>query len=370
MTGSPRISSTSYWVNNAVALTHRAMPRPMSMNINDWCYTKNYAPFFAGISGTQLTPAMPNNSTESPSKSDAKFQVDYHTALITCSLMICITNCFVITLFLTQASLRSIGNHLLFSLAILDLAVGLFGIPVNFACEMTQRCDVCLVAYSVNRFIAISTVYHILWITLEKYNAIIHPFRHRSRFDEKTVKCICLGTWFGSLLVSVVELISLTRHHNGSCGNYARKKEIIYHIFVFAGAFVFPMAIMIFAYSSIFLRILRRHSKEFFSKHMTDGRESARSMHTRIPRVIKSALLFFVILLVFVLGWFWWFFVAIYYNIFENKKQLVSQNVARILTVLRYSTSFLNPILYTFFKGDFNKALRRVANCSRLGPLH
>ena len=299
-----------------------------------------------------------------------KFMVDYHPILIICCVIICITNASVIMLFLTQASLRSAANYLLFSLAISDLAVGIIGIPVNFLCEMLGEWKACLSSYTINRFIAVSTTYHIFWITLEKYSAIIFPLWHKSHFDKKKVKYTCLCTWLASVLASVVELSWLAQEYDpfGYVTEDVRRKEIIYNIFIFTSVFVFPIAVMIFAYISIFLQIVRQNSNEFLRKHMRNN-ESSQQGPQRISRHTKSALLFFVILLVFILGWFWWFFMIIYYNIFNYETQLVPIPVLKFLTILRYITAFINPILYTFLKRDFSKAVKKFTNRSRLTPI-
>ncbi len=312
---------------------------------------------------------MSNNTTYPNPNDNPRFLLDYHPILITCSAIICITNVLVITLFLTQASLRSTANYLLFSLAISDLAVGLLGIPINIACEMLESWSACVSSYSVNRFIAVSTVYHILWITLEKYFAIIYPLWHKSQFDKKKVKQICVCTWLGSVLLSVVELIWLTQHDDpyADYTDDINRKDMIYSVFIFTVVFVFPVAVMTFAYISIFLRILRQHSNEFLRKHM-HGKENSqgRPSPARFPRCTKSALLFFVILVVFIMAWFWWFFMTIHAKIPQNKQMLVSTAMLKLITVVRYSTAFVNPILYTFFKRDFNKVLRKFIKRSRL----
>lgn len=316
------------------------------------------------VGTSQLLQEMSYNTTNGNHSDHWHFIDDYHPILIACSVLICITNCLVITLFVSQASLRSTGNYLLFSLAISDLAVGVIGIPMNFLCEMLLNWKACLSSFTVNRFIATSTVYHILWITLEKYSAIIHPLRHKSQFDHKKVKYICLYTWLGSVLLSVVQLSWLSQHDNPNAHypDDIQRKETIYNIFTFAGVFVFPMTVMIFAYASIFLRILKQHSNKTLRKHV-------RSSQTSVSRNMKTAILFFLILLVFILGWFWWFFMIIYCSILECDGKVVSVPVAKLFAVLRYSTAFINPILYTFFKRDFNKALRKLVNRRRHGQV-
>ena len=318
----------------------------------------------------QLQQEMSYNTTNG-NHSDywhSLFIADYHPILIACSVLICITNCLVITLFVTQASLRTTGNYLLFSLAMSDLAVSVIGIPLHFMCEMLLNWKACLSSFTVNRFIATSTIYHILWITLEKYSAIIHPLRHKSQFDQKRVKYICFYTWFGSMLLSVVQVSWLSQHDN-TMADYPddiQRIETIYNIFTFVGVFVFPMTVMIFSYASIFLRILRQHSNKILRKHV---RGEKKSVQASISRNMKTAILFFLILLVFILGWFWWFFMIIYCKLLECNGIVHSLAVTKLLVVLRYSTAFVNPILYTFFKRDFNKALRKLVNRPRQGQI-
>ena len=297
-----------------------------------------------------------------------EFDREYHPILITVAIIICVSNCLVIILFTTQESLRSSGNYLLFSLAISDLAVGLFAIPVNITCEFLLKWSTCLSSYCINRFIAISTVYHILWITLEKYTAIIFPLLHKSRFDHTRVKIVILSTWLGSLLMTFVQLIWLVDHDDPKkdFSDDVKNKELIFNIFTFFACFVLPMVLIIFAYASILLRILRRHSS-FLRKHKqgSDQPLIARQM----PQKIKSALLFFSLLLIFIICWFWWFFVTIYDLFVGDSLPRIPQYIAKILTAFRYSTSFINPMLYTFFKRDFKKALKKLRNGARLTPV-
>ena len=307
------------------------------------------------------------NDTASYDYGSPELDPEYHSILIACSLVICIANIPVITLFLTQTFLRSSGNYLLFSLALADLAVGLIGIPLNITCEMVLDMKSCIASYSVNRVIAVTIVYHILWITLEKYTAIVHPFFHKLKFDHKKVKIICLCTWLCSLIVGLIE-ISWLYEHEDPYMNYPediRRKERIYNIFIFSAVFIFPITVMFFAYTSIFLQILRQHSNEILRKHM---RGNGKSLRPRASRNAKTALLFFVIHFVFILAWFWWFFVVLYYNILHKQRDLMNINVVKFLVLFRYSTSFINPLLYTFFKRDFYKALRKFLNRSRLTP--
>ncbi|XP_046857366.1 histamine H2 receptor-like [Xenia sp. Carnegie-2017] len=303
---------------------------------------------------------MGNNTTIS--WTETGILLDYHSYLIACAILICIANCLVFVLFFTNASLRTNGNYLLFSLAISDLFVGLIGIPLNIGCEITQRWNMCLSGYSVNRFIAISTVYHIFWITLEKYAAILFPFKHKLHFDRMKVKLICLSTWLGSIFLSVIELTWLTKHNNPN-EDYSydiKKKVMIYNIFIFALVFVFPISVMVFAYASIFLRIVKKTSNGFLRKH---GKQHGKSfVH---PRHTRTAILFFGILLMFILSWFWWFYIEIYYTLHASY-ELVPEKFYVFLISLRYSTSFLNPVSYTFFKRDFSKALKKCVNRLRL----
>lgn len=292
-------------------------------------------------------------------------KLGYHPILIIIATIICISNCLVLVLFSTQSFLRSPSNYLLFSLAISDLAVGLVGIPAYITCEMILSWSTCLSSYSINRFIAISTVYHILWITLEKYIAIIFPLQHKSHFDRRKVVLTTLTTWCASFLVTFVELAWLVGHSDPykRYSDDVKQKEFIYNSVTFSVCFALPIILMVFAYASIFLRIIRQHSS-ILRKHTTRGEVRAR----RMPAKIKSALLFFTLLFIFILCWFWWFFVIIYNLFTDDNLPPFPEIVYDILTAFRFSTSFVNPLLYTFFKRDFKKALTKLVNGARLNP--
>lgn len=108
-----------------------------------------------------------------------EFDMEHHPTLIAIAVLVIISNMFAIVLFVTKKTLRKGGNLLLLSLAISDVATGLITIPLNIGCEFTYSLGLCMSSGILNRFLAISTVYHILAITFETYYAIPRPIEHR-----------------------------------------------------------------------------------------------------------------------------------------------------------------------------------------------
>jgi hypothetical protein len=71
----------------------------------------------------------------------------------------------------------------------------------------------------------------------------------------------------------------------------------------------------------------------------------------------RAMVVFGLMLVTFVLGWFPYFILTFLEDLG------ISHNASSVFWLfLRFSTSLINPLLYTFLKMDFKKALRRKRN--------
>ena len=85
------------------------------------------------------------------------------------------------------------------------------------------------------------------------------------------------------------------------------------------------------------------------------GSNEDRWGHARIKREYRVLLVFVTMLLVFVLGWISWYILVLdfTYSIY------IPGVVLDCFDILRFSVSFVNPILYTFLKKDFRLAFKK-----------
>lgn len=290
------------------------------------------------------------NSTQS--RYGGQFDIKFHTGLILISSLIITSNGLVIVLFATMENLRKAGKLLLLSLAISDLTTGLVTIPLNISCEVTFSAPLCLASSTLNRFIGISTVYHILAVTFETYYAILRPMEHRVKVERSKVLGLVFGMWFAALLTALTPLywtLGVIKNVRGIPSKEFLRKQAIYEIVVFITGFFLPLALMVFAHMRMFAKILD-------ALKLLRSRSSPLSQPTYMSKY-KTALLFAVILLVFTLSWSFWFIISLLKAI-GSAMHPFPLWATDSLTIIRYSTSFINPLLYTFFRPDFYKAFK------------
>lgn len=297
------------------------------------------------------------NETSNVTKTVAGFDIAYHPALIIIAVLVVISNTFVILLFVTKETLRKGGKLLLLSLALSDFTTGLVTIPINIGCEVTFALTTCVFSGMLNRFLAISTIYHILAITFEAYYAILRPMEHRVKIEQQKVLGIASAIWLGALIIAVIPLSwaigELTDVENLPSEDFHYKMSI-YEIFVFSFGFLLPLMLLIFAHARMFsrivsaLRLIRRQNSPPPKSHSMNKNK------------YKAAVLFAMLLLIFVMCWLLWFVVSISQAIDPHAKHPFPQLAVDIVVIIRYCTSFINPLLYTFFRPDFYKAFRSL----------
>ena len=286
------------------------------------------------------------------------FDNEFHPALMTIAVLIIISNMLVIVLFVTKETLRKGGKLLLLSLAISDVTTGLVTIPLNIGCEVTFSLKVCISSAILNRFLAISTVYHILAITFETYYAILRPMEHRVKVEKRKVLGIALAIWFGALIIAVTPLTWAIGHLTDvqeKPSNDFQHKMAIYETFVISCGFLLPLTLMIFAHVRMFAKII--NALKLIRRQNSPSHKSCNTNKNKY----KAAILFAVLLLIFTICWLFWFVVGLL-NAVSNVRvrEFFPEWALDSLMIIRYSTSFINPLLYTFFRPDFYTALKTL----------
>ena len=280
------------------------------------------------------------------------FDPEFHPALLVIAFLVITSNLLVMVLFSTNEKLRKGGRLLLLSLAISDITAGLVTIPMQIGCEVTFSLALCMSAGSLNRFLAISTVYHILSITFETYYAILRPVEHRVNIEKRKILAIVLSIWFGALVIALTPVflaIGVLKNVSDIPDNDFLRKLSIYEIFVITFGFLLPLTLMIFAHARMFSKII--HALNVIRRR---GSPSHKPSNTRKNKY-KTAILFAALLLVFTACWLFWFAVTLLKFTF-NLRHPFPKWALDTLTLVRYSTSFINPMLYTFFRPDFYTA--------------
>lgn len=264
-------------------------------------------------------------------------------------------NSIVIFLYRRKAFLKTKTNLCLACLAMSDMMAGAISVPMVISCNLAEvdiatQVRICTAMDLSSRFISISTVLHLLLVTTERYFMIIHAMHYPYIVTKTRLKTVLGFIWCFSLGTSLIQLAWIP--FDGSNSAEVRKKDTIYSLAVFFGIVVPSLILMGVALTSIF-RVLRRQIQNIKrgNSYKTRAYQSR-----RIPLEGKAVIVFGSMILTFITCWFSYFLDGLMQDL--NLEAPYLPNWARVvLMFLRFGSSVFNPILYTFFKEDFKRAV-------------
>lgn len=264
-------------------------------------------------------------------------------------------NSVVIFLYRREVFLKTKTNLCLACLALSDMLAGAIAVPMVISCnlaevDMATKEHICTAMDLSSRFISISTVLHLLLVTAERYFMIIHAMHYPYIVTKFRLKTVLVFIWCSSLATSLIQLVWIP--FDGPTTDEVLKKDTIYSLTVFFGIVVPSLLTMAAALTSIF-RVLRRQIQNI----KRGNSYKTRAYQSRpIPLEGKAVIVFGSMILTFIACWFSYFLDGLMLDL--NLEAPYLPNWARVvLMFLRFGSSVLNPILYTFFKEDFKRAV-------------
>ena len=310
-----------------------------------------------------FTNATTENVTTRPDQVNRQLDPNYTeiAKLMSIAAGIVIINSVVFYLFFKKKTLRTASNYPLFSLAACDFFCGSVIIPLFTIFSFTPLVESQKIKFYVgflvtvlHNFVAIATVYHIVVVTAERYMAIKFPLKHRLLH----LNCICKVlaiVWIGSVLISFSPFTWINKMYP-VFQPVSLKFTLGFTIFCMVFALLLPYIFLIYAFVSMFKAISGSPSPNKNQQTKLMGRKH--SLAARSTGERKCLLLFATMAIVFLICWLPWFVIFLLYQLpLDYSKLEVPSHVALIV---RYMTSVVNPLLYTFLKRDFHRALKFV----------
>ena len=302
---------------------------------------------------------MPNNtnSTELQHSQDDIEGVDIQAIaqLVPVAFLIILVNGLVFVLFVKRAHLRTPANYVLFSLAACDFINGVINIPFFIIVAFTPvipypskfQSNMFVLVSALNNLTAISACYHILAATTEKYLSIIWPVKHRL-LTRKTVFIVLQIVWVASFIAAFIPFTWVNMEDRET----QRNLELGHVIFCLVAVFLLPYTFMIYAFVAIFKSISNRGKK--------NGSIISRSHFTRQASLERRCLILFAFMAtVFLVCWLPWYILMLLYKVYNGEKEGL-EIAMQVYVLVRYATSIINPVLYTFFRRDFHTALKSL----------
>ncbi|XP_078343201.1 histamine H2 receptor-like [Oculina patagonica] len=289
------------------------------------------------------------------------FEPDYDGGLIVLCIAVICVNMLVLVLYRKRRQLRTKTNTLLVSLATSDLLMGLCGIPLYIACNAILNENICIAQAVVFRFIAVSTMFHILAITGERYVCVLHPMRYINIVTGKRILRVIACIWTISLFVALIQLSWVLPFGYFSKNATKFTSSLVYNCVGLTICFAIPFFSMVVVYSKMFITIRRQVQKIKRQSVRLDAATSSINIRTS-HRQLRALLIFSLMLGLFAGSWVTWYIsiFQLYMNVsFFSEVSMV------VFDFLRVGVSLINPLLYTFLKNDFREAFMSFVKCKR-----
>ncbi|XP_038048127.1 galanin receptor 2b-like [Patiria miniata] len=219
----------------------------------------------------------------------------------------------------------------------------------------------------------ISSTFNLVCLTLERYFAIVYPFKYRS---------CTLFTWPKSLVLAIVPVLvgysyqayfpAMHVVEDGKCvvnEFSSRAAQIVYAVIILLVTYLLPLGVMTFAYIRIY-KALRTESIGNITGEscqsmnaMGNQRHNPNDINEKALRnIVKTLILVYV---VFGLCWAPNEVFYFYFNVSGN--QHINETVYNITICLAFFNMCANPFIYAFKYRRFREGLQRAM--PRLGRL-
>ncbi|XP_068089482.1 trace amine-associated receptor 4-like [Hyperolius riggenbachi] len=277
-------------------------------------------------------------------------------------------NLLVIILVSHFKQLHNATNVLILSLAVADFLVGLLVMPYSMVRTVTSCWYFgevfCKMHTCFDVLLCTSSIFHLLFISVDRYYAICHPLHYYKKITTLVVEVFLLVSWSGPALYSFGLILSntytagiqnnvYTVHCAWLCSFVLNKLWGSISGFI---CFIIPGLLMIGIYIHIF-SIARQQAKAIANNAniQSDSKATSKKLYMTMER--KAAKTLSLVMGAFVLCWLPFFTVTVvdpYIN-FE-----IPRDVYSIVLWLGYFNSTLNPIIYALFYPRFKKAFRYI----------
>lgn len=292
------------------------------------------------------------NATSQPadeeSESGLNVLVPFMVALLLLIAATVASNCFVYVAVYTFRELRTVTNYFVLSLATADIAVAVFAMPVwLMTTTMEDSYVLHLCTKWVDPFCCMASIASATLVSLDRYYAINKPLRYKTVITPSFAKRAIAIVWGVAVFIAAISFLQFHPDFSVVQG---------YIIFLFVTLFCLPLAIMSYAYFSIYKAAIAQISKMEVIRQssMRSARYERRKKFYRELRITKTLT---IIVSLFLICWSPFLIITLL-EAFTSVNIPVA--VLSVIVWLPYLLSCANPWIYTGMNRDFRKAFKQL----------
>lgn len=284
---------------------------------------------------------------------------DYHwDAIIVLQLVAAITgivgNFLVIIVYVYRRRMRNTTNAFIVNLAVADVVTSLFIVPLpryyNIPQSWHGRLYCKLIFSSVFMWISIvASLLTLTLVSLERYCAVVHPVRYRVIFSKQRPNIIIACTWLSAVIINTFQLY-VVELKDRVCQNVWPSLRFRYFIAtsVFIVEFFAPMIVMLTA-NIITVRTLKSQARALLQRDQSRFSPAYSLLEAR-KKVIE---LLFIVVITFIICWTPDQIGFLIYHFGVVPEDYIAGILYRLLVLLAFANSCLNPIIYAFKNKHF-----------------
>ena len=331
---------------------------------------------------------MSNSTNQAQDRCQQEIQRDFilQTAFLILIMVVTFLGNFMVCLVVyLHRRLRTVTNYFIVSLAVSDLLISVLSVPFRIHqtlhngvyCLNTALCWTWMLT---DLTCACASICNLAAISVDRYIAIVHPFRYHSLMTTKVGWGVIALVWTYSVAWAALASFNWTDFDeerfftNQEC----RKSDKIFYTVATAMDFYLPLLIVLIMYGLVF-RVAMNQARAVASLQPTSNRDRrGRRFSINIVREVKAAKTLAIVIGAFVICWFPFFTLMMIslWNLELLKEPRLSEQTRLGLRgtfnyVLPTINSTLNPIIYALFNRDFRSAFVRLLqrtfgnSCSR-----
>ncbi|XP_053735890.1 histamine receptor H2a [Synchiropus splendidus] len=276
--------------------------------------------------------------------------------------------------------LRCLTNCFIISLAVTDLLLGLLVLPFSALLQLTNDWPFgprfCNFYICMDVMLCTASILTLLVISVDRYLAVTMPLRYSSLVLPWRVAVAMAIVWTTSLAVSFLPIQMGWNTANGTVQNYgpwSQKRTCRFELnrpYVLTDSiltFFLPLLAMCCIYLKI-LRIAREQAKRIVQARPNNARtfqggNNKPTISAVTLREHKATVTVAAVIGAFIVCWLPYFIMFTLLGLREHPHPNAVTEFSIVLWI-GYTNSALNPILYGALNRDFRSAYRHVLGCS------